>query len=441
MFAYYLRLALKSIRRNAVLSSLMVSAIGIGIGACMTVITVYYMMSSNPIPHKSEQLFAVQLNSWEAPGPYDLDDPDLLPEVITYRDAMNLLDSEVPDRATAMYESVFTLDPENPEINPMLAIGRFTTADFFFMFEAPFLYGGPWTLDAGGTPPEDAAVINFETNETVFGGENSVGRSISLDNREFTVVGVLDQWEPVPKYYTAFNDDFGQTDDVFLPIEVNESWQKQNFGNTNCWGDTPMNTFEDFLNSECVWVEYWVELSSVDQQASFEAWLAGYIAEQKQLGRFQIEGAEGRISDVMEWLEVNRVVSQDVRVLLGLAFMFLAVCLLNTVALLLAKFSGKAPRVGLRRALGASKASIFRQNLVEVGVIGLAGGALGLALAWLGLRGVNAVNMGRYDRMIDMDWQLVSFALVLSIIAAIFAGLYPTWRVCQVPPATYLKTQ
>ena len=55
MFAYYLRLAIKSIRRNAVMSALMVSAIGIGIGACMTVITVYYTMSGDPIPHKSDK--------------------------------------------------------------------------------------------------------------------------------------------------------------------------------------------------------------------------------------------------------------------------------------------------------------------------------------------------------------------------------------------------
>ncbi|MEM7002181.1 MAG: ABC transporter permease, partial [Pseudomonadota bacterium] len=62
MFSYYLRLALLSMRKNAVLSSLMVIAIGLGIGACMTIITVNYIMSSDPIPHKSAQLFAVQLD-------------------------------------------------------------------------------------------------------------------------------------------------------------------------------------------------------------------------------------------------------------------------------------------------------------------------------------------------------------------------------------------
>jgi putative ABC transport system permease protein len=224
-------------------------------------------------------------------------------------------------------------------------------------------------------------------------------------------------------------------------MSVNDGWQLQNFGNTNCWGDDPIDSFEDFLASECVWLEYWVELPDADTREAYEAWLSGYVAEQKVLGRFPAENARAEIRDVNEWLEFNEVVSADFRVLLGLAFMFLAVCLLNTVALLLAKFSGNAPRVGLRRALGASKAMIFRQNLVEVGLIGIVGGALGLLLAWLGLLGVKAVNMGRYDQLVSMDVKLVAFALVISLVSALVAGLYPTWRVCQVAPATYLKTQ
>ena len=57
MFGYYLKLAMKSIRRNPILSLLMVTAIGLGIGASMTTVTVNYLMSSNTIPHTSEQLF------------------------------------------------------------------------------------------------------------------------------------------------------------------------------------------------------------------------------------------------------------------------------------------------------------------------------------------------------------------------------------------------
>ena len=111
------------------------------------------------------------------------------------------------------------------------------------------------------------------------------------------------------------------------------------------------------------------------------------MREQKTLGRFE-RPLNNHLTHPDEWLEVNEVVRDDNRVLVGLSFMFLAVCLLNMIGLLLAKFLGAAPLVGLRRALGASKATIFRQHLVEVGVIGFGGGLLGIALAALGLLGV-----------------------------------------------------
>ncbi|HAD47619.1 MAG TPA: ABC transporter substrate-binding protein, partial [Idiomarina sp.] len=70
MFFYYCRLAWLSIRRNPVLSTLMMAAIALGIGAAMTTLTINYLMSANPIPGKSEQLFYVQLDSWDPNQPY-----------------------------------------------------------------------------------------------------------------------------------------------------------------------------------------------------------------------------------------------------------------------------------------------------------------------------------------------------------------------------------
>ena len=64
MFAYYVNLGLRSLRRNLVLTSLMVMAIGVGIGASMTTLTVFRAMSRDPIPHKSRQLFIPQIDSW-----------------------------------------------------------------------------------------------------------------------------------------------------------------------------------------------------------------------------------------------------------------------------------------------------------------------------------------------------------------------------------------
>ena len=63
MIPYYFELALRSFRRSPGLTALMLLTIAIGVGACMTTLTVFHVLSSDPIPHKSEQLFNVQLDA------------------------------------------------------------------------------------------------------------------------------------------------------------------------------------------------------------------------------------------------------------------------------------------------------------------------------------------------------------------------------------------
>ena len=65
MFGYYLNLALRSFKRNRALTALMVLAIALGIGACMTTLTVFHVLSGDPIPGKSDRLFYVQLDPAE----------------------------------------------------------------------------------------------------------------------------------------------------------------------------------------------------------------------------------------------------------------------------------------------------------------------------------------------------------------------------------------
>jgi len=142
----------------------------------------------------------------------------------------------------------------------------------------------------------------------------------------------------------------------------------------------------------------------------------------------------------MEWMEKQKVVGNDTRLSAWLAFGFLLLCLVNTVGLLLAKFSVRASEVGIRRALGASRRDIFRQFLIETGVVGLAGGVLGLALSFgaLALVGMQSKEMAAMARM---DWQMLALTFALSILAALVAGLLPTWRACRVTPAIQLKSQ
>ena len=117
-------------------------------------------------------------------------------------------------------------------------------------------------------------------------------------------------------------------------------------------------------------------------------------------------------------------------------------CLINTVGLLLAKFMGKAPEIGLRRAVGASKPAVFAQYLTESGLVGLAGGVIGLAFTGIGLLALRKLYAGTsIEKLAQLDWTMVGLSLLIALVASLVAGLYPTWRACQVQPATQLKTQ
>ena len=139
----------------------------------------------------------------------------------------------------------------------------------------------------------------------------------------------------------------------------------------------------------------------------------------------------------------QEVVDETVNVLLSLAVLFLVVCLLNTIGLLLAKVTRRSNDISLRRALGASKSQLFKQYIVEAGMIGIAGGIAGVGMTWLGLRGIENLFSG-YDfinYLVTMDWQMVGLAVVLAIISALAAALYPTWRAASISPAATLRIQ
>jgi len=94
----------------------------------------------------------------------------------------------------------------------------------------------------------------------------------------------------------------------------------------------------------------------------------------------------------------------------------------------------------LRRALGASKPQLFGQHIIESGVIGVSGGVFGLVLTLAGLWMVRSLYTS-YANVARLDWSMVLTTITLSILAAVLAGLYPTWRACQIAPAAQLKTQ
>lgn len=433
MLAYYFRLALRSFRRNKVLTALMVIAIALGIGASMTTLTVFHVLSGDPIPQKSDRLFNVQVDPRPMIGYQPSEEPE---EQVTRFDGETLLREKRAKYQVLMTGGGVTIEPDNSTLRPFDTDARYTSTDFFTMFDAPFKYGQGWKADQDEGRGR-VAVISKALNEKLFNGQNSVGKPLRMDGHTFNIVGVLDEWNPNPHFYDLETGRYGDSEDIFVPVFTALDLNFGRNGNMNCWDNA--NGEETALNAPCVWMQYWVELASPADAADYRAYLENYSAQQKAAGRFQ-RPSNVRLRNVMEWLDFKQVVPSDVRLQLWLALGFLAVCLINTVGLLLAKFLRRSGEIGVRRALGASRGQIFLQSLVEAGTVGLAGGVLGLGLALLGLYAVRQQPVD-YAKLATLDGKMLLLTFGLTLAASLLAGFLPALRAMQVTPAIQLKSQ
>jgi putative ABC transport system permease protein len=432
-FFYYLDLARRSLGRYRALTALMVLAIALGIGSTMTTLTVLYLLSGDPLPGKSHRTFYVQLDAAGAENFRPGEEPHLQ---VTRYDAEALLRAKGAQRQAMMSGGGGALFPERAGLEPFFTEFRYTSADFFAMFDAPFARGAAWSASDDDARAR-VAVIAKELAEKLFEGADAVGRTIRLEQHEFLVVGVLEHWRPTPHFYDLMTSEYGQSEQVFLPFSTAIELGLERSGSIDCWGNSGPNPLA--LEVPCTWIQFWVQFDSQDQAAAYRDFLVGYSEEQGRAGRF-VRPPNVRLRNVMEWLDFRGVVPSDVRLQAWLAFAFLAVCLLNTVGLLLAKFLRRSQEIGVRRALGASRRAIFGQFLVEAGSIGLIGGVLGLGLAWLGLWAVRQQPVD-YAPLAELDLTMLATTFAIAIISSLLGGVLPAWRAARIAPALQLKSQ
>ena len=269
MFRYYAWLAARSLRRSPALTALMVLAIGLGIGASITTLTVLRVLSGDPLPEKSARIF-LPLIEPRSMDDYRAGDPPS--EHMTYPDAMNLLRA-----GRAKYQAVSTggavvVQPPDSTVEPFMADVRFTSADFFPMFETPFAQGSGWSADDDEARAR-VIVISQSLNDKLFGGaDDSVGRTLRLRGNDFRVVGVLDHWRPTPHFYDLIVGNYSETDEIFVPIDTGLDLEFGRRGTMNCWDDAT----DPVRSPNCAWIQLWIELDSPAQRAEYEAFLANY---------------------------------------------------------------------------------------------------------------------------------------------------------------------
>jgi putative ABC transport system permease protein len=437
VFGYYLDLALRSLKRNPVLTGLMITAIGFGIGTSMTSLSVSRAMAGDPIPDKSQQLFMVQVDSW-GPDERGERNEDGLDENLSYIDAMALENLHAAQRQTRIYSTYLSARTDNLKLKPLGVIVPAVDADFFPMFNAPFRFGGPWSRadDQEGNP---VVIISRKLNDQFFAGADSIGKTFRLGADSYRVVGVLDNWPLVPRFYNLHIRPYGQIDEMFIPFTRAIKAQAQAASGMSC-KDTTDASFEVRLRSECLWIQLWIELPQVAAIAKYRTFLNNYAADQQRTGRFHWP-PHTQIRDVKQWLQYRHIVPNELGLLVLASFGFLFVCLMNAMGLMLARIIGRTQDISVRRALGASRTAIIVQCLVETAVIGVLGAILGLLLTLLGVLAMRAALSEDFAALTYLNAKAIGIEVSLAIIAAIAAGLYPTWRAAHVEPALQLKAE
>ncbi|KZC17673.1 peptide ABC transporter permease [Rhodanobacter sp. FW510-R12] len=441
MFAYYLDLALRSFRRSKALTALVVVLMGCGVATCMVAFAVFRAAAADPIPWKSNQLFVPQIDNFGPVHNWKGQPPILL----SYNDAEALLHARQARRQVLIYGSKWTVLPDDARQQPFPQEGDAVSSDFFAMFDARFRYGGGWSANDDDQRAA-VAVISSALNRKLFGGDDSVGREINLDAHVYRIVGVLDDWDPRPRFFdvTSTFDAFGHPRQIYLPFSRAIDLQKAASGQFYCSTNTVdphLPDWSSILHSECAWIVAWVELPTRADVAHYHDWLRNYAAEQRRLGRLDWP-PNVRLSNVMQWLHQDgfNVIPKSSALSLIVSVSFLLICLVNVVGLMLARFMRRAPEIGVRRALGASRGAIYRQFLVEAAAIGLAGGVLGVLLTALGMAGIGKVFEPEIARLARLDASLFLLAVLVAVAATLIAALYPTWRAAQVQPAWQLKS-
>lgn len=439
MFAYYLDLALRSFRRSKVLTALVVVLMGCGVATCMVTFAVFRAAAADPIPWKSNQLFVPQIDNFGPAHNWKGEPPNLL----SYTDAVALLRARQARRQVLIYGSKWTVLPGDAQHLPSSQEGDAVSHDFFAMFDAPFRYGGGWSA-SDDAQRAAVVVISSALNQKLFGGVNSVGREINLDTHAYRIVGVLDDWNPSPRYFDVSSAwyPFSHPRELYLPFSRAIDLQKAASTNFYCstYSLNPdLPNWDSVLHSECAWIAAWVELPTRADVARYRDWLHNYAAEQQRVGRFAWP-PNVRLSDVGQWLDLMKVVPKASALSMIVSVSFLLICLVNVVGLMLARFMRRAPEIGVRRALGASRGAIYRQFLTEAAAIGLAGGVLGLLLTALGMDGIGHVFEPEIAQLATLDASLLLLTVLVAVAASLVAALYPTWRAAQVQPAWQLKS-
>ncbi|MBU1437758.1 MAG: ABC transporter permease, partial [Gammaproteobacteria bacterium] len=276
-FLYYLKVSWTSIKRAPLPYALTIFILSLGLGVFFANATFYYQLNSDPLPHKSDKLFfpMTLMVPWECTDCKP-------PRVLSYTNVQKLSQTDIPTAKAAMYSADGYLRLDNQQAPTPVSI-RITQRDFFKMFDVPLLHGSIWSDDKA----HQELIFSKATANKMFGRTDVVGEKIMLDDRYFTVIGVLDDWQMLPRLYDANNQGhLEDADQVYMPLEIGYDFNYMSNRQSQTFDDTDFRQLATQGRTGALnQLQFWVQLDTEAQQQAYRQFMSNLVADEKQAGR------------------------------------------------------------------------------------------------------------------------------------------------------------
>jgi predicted permease len=401
------RYAFRMLRKNLVLTLVILASLAIGIGANTAIFSVVDALLLRPLPYPHpDRLAAVWLHSpaigilrdWPSPG--------------QFLDIQNQNHSF--DQMAIAQSRTFTLTGrDQPERVDALS----TQSSLLTMFGAKPLLGRTFLPDEDRPGKPVVALLSYGVWKRLFNADpNIVGKSLTLNGKQVTVAGVLQRDFLLNAEVLPSEGPMDKVD-IFLPLPLGPDAQQRR-------GDENYN----------IVVRLKPGVSVQQAQADIDIIASGIRLKDKRGASFG-----------MDVVGLQKQVVGDVRrallVLLGSVALVLLIACANVANLLLARAAGREKEVAIRTALGARWQRLARQLLTESLLLGLLGGAAGLLVAQLSLVAVRTMNPGNIPRLeeIGINGAVLAFTFGLSLATGLLFGLAPVLRAIRVDPNASMK--
>lgn len=385
-FRQDVRYALRVLRSRPLVTVLAVLCLGIGIGASTAIFAPIDVFMIRPLPYpRADRLLTVSITNAER-GWTDV--PTSIPDFLDYRASTKTAD------LAGYYNQSFNASGGTMPAERLDGVA--VSSNFFRVMGVPPSIGRSFLPDEEA-PGHSSAIISYDLWMRRFGGDSTVlGSSLRLDGTPYTIVGVM------PRSFDA-------------PDRATQLW-------------TPLNV----TGKEARAWHYVRMIGRARGSASIDAVRSDVAGIARGLATRYPDADAGNGTAVISLHDT--IFNEHFRVastIAGLAVtLLLLIAITNVMNLLLAQVSGREREIAIRTAIGAGRWRIIRQLLTESVILGLLGGALGIALTFPMVSGLVALMPSNFPRVdqITVDGRVVAYAIAVTLVTGVVTGLAPALR-------------